>query len=338
MNDIAVISENLLDPETPLMSRTKSIIAIIYAKAAELLEEEYEEEQPEFAAWKLLTEEERSLANIESLSVDKQQASITYHNLIDFKVSEIAESLEQSLRSALAEIIMMRNRRLLRFQKLKGYASIKEAARKTIPASPTNSTERQLASFVNNHLDVVEQAGVSEEVAITVMSREPKFSVNAARAISRAKSDEDLGEEERLERVRDIMETAATTQYASDIRRQFLNGHYQIARDQITVGGVQYVTFIPINEDERMILDRRTKDISVPWGNPQPILAETQAARTRQETLNDVRIAIAILEASPASLLSDFEGRLSCDPQEILDFFISFEFVTKTDDYYILTR
>jgi predicted DNA-binding protein YlxM (UPF0122 family) len=338
MNDIAVISENLLDPETPLMNRTASIIAIIYSKAVELLEEEYKDEQPEFAPWKLLSEEERSLESIESLSVDKQRASIVYHNLIDFKVSEIAESLEQSLRSALSEIIMMRNRRLLRFQELKGYQNIKDAARKTIPASPTNSTERQLVAFVNKHLDTVEQAGVPEEVTITVMSREPKFSINAARAISRTRSSEELDEGEKLERVRDIMETAATAQYASDIRREFLNGHYQIARDQITVDGVQYVTFIPANEDEYLVLDKRTKDISVPWGNAQPILAETQAARTRHETLNDIKIVIAILESSPASLLSDFAGRTMSDAQELLNFFISIGLVKESGEYYSLTK
>jgi hypothetical protein len=88
----------------------------------------------------------------------------------------------------------------------------------------------------------------------------------------------------------------------------------QIARDVIKVGDDTLVTFICRDEHEFSTLDRKTEGISVEYGNAQPILAESQAARTRIELLEHIKIVWSIYQ-SGAELTE--EERATYAPQDI---------------------
>lgn len=337
----SIVGLSALDPNVPLLERTRNWIGILYAKAEDLVWREYEDENPEFARWKVLTPEERKADALESLDREKRDWSIIYHNLVAEKALEIADGLTEAIRASVTAIIKNQQRQMLRYQKINGYDKVKEVAKKTIQL-PSGSAGRQIEAFINTHMDDVENAGVSEETTLTLLSRPDKYVINTARAVSRAKS-ADLEEEERNERIKEIVEYAAEeAEHASDIQHKYLNGHYQIARDIVSIEGQQYVTFAPASEDEFLILKKRTDDISVQYGNANPLLYEIQSEKTayetRDETIRDFKVVIAVLQSILEMTIEEGRKHVASLPVDILDALVQMELVSKTgEDYYLTT-
>lgn len=304
MNEIAQVGQLpiVFNPHTPLSQRTEAWIIELYTNAQVLVEMEYAEELPELAPWKLLSDKERQVDAVEYLRGQKRDWNIQFQNIIDSKALEIADGLTEAIRTAVANIITSRKRKRLRWQKLKGIENVKQAARETI-ILPDGSAGRQISSLIENHLDDVEAAGVDESTIMELLSRPDKFLINTARAISRTKKDISLTENEKRDKVREIVEYAADTDRASNIRREFINGTcLQIPRDVVVIDGDTLVTFLCRDEQEFSTLDRKTETISAMWGNAQPILHKTQAARTRRETILKMCLVISILQAGDFTL------------------------------------
>lgn len=328
---------SVLNPNVSLVQRTEDWIVRFYNEAIVLVEQEYAEERPELAPWKLLTEEERQADSVGDLDSERRDWNIQYQNLVDAKALEIASGVTEAVRAAMANIISMRKRKRLRWQNL-DYKNIKRITKETLQLPP-GSAGRQIASFIDNHLDLVEAAGVEPETTLTVLSKEDAFSIASSRAISRTQKMAEAGEideGERVERIQGIMELAASTDKASNVRREYINGNQmQIARDIITLGdGTTLVTFICRDEHEFSTLDRKTEGISAEYGNTQPILNETEAERVRISVLKNVRLAVSIVQASPATSFNEVSQYVE-NAQEILDMLIECDLVVYNGEWYI---
>ena len=329
---------NTLNPSIPLVKRTEDWSVRLYNEAVVLVEQEYAEELPELAPWKLLTEEERLADSVGDLDSERRDWNIQYQTLIDEKALEIASGVTEALRAAMANIISMRKRKRLRWQKLDTYTKVKKVAKETLQL-PAGSAGRQIASFIDNHLDLVEAAGVEPEQTLTVLSKEDAFAIAASRAISRTQKmalDGEIEEPERVERIQGIMELAATTDKASNVRREYINGNkMRIARDIVTLGdGTTLVTFVCLDEHEFSTLDRKTEGISAEYGNAQPILAETQAERTRLGVLAAFQTLWVMLQAEPITLLT--AEQYVTHAQIILDTMIDCELIKENKGVYEL--
>ncbi|MHA2263575.1 MAG: hypothetical protein ACXAEN_14360 [Candidatus Thorarchaeota archaeon] len=329
---------NTLNPSIPLVRRTEDWIVRLYNEAVVLVEQEYADEIPELAPWKLLTEDERLADSVGDLDSERRDWNIQYQTLIDEKALEIASGVTEALRAAMANIISMRKRKRLRWQKLDTYSKVKKVAKETLEL-PAGSAGRQIASFIDNHLDLVEAAGVEPEKTLTVLSKEDAFAIAASRAISRTQKMKAVGEieeDERIERIQGIMELAATTDKASNVRRMYINGNkMRIARDTMTLhDGTTLVTFVCVDEHEFSTLDRKTESISAEYGNANPVLVETHGERIRIALMDGLIRLWAMLQAEPVTLKTAVE--YVAHAGEILAALEQCGLVKETDDTYEL--
>lgn len=337
-NNIILLDNDtdVFDPNTSLVSRTKNWVALLYGKAEQLVWEEYKDEPPELAMWKSLTSEERKASSLDFLDHQKRDFSIVYHNLVAEKALQIADGLTEAIRASVTQIIKNQQRQMLRYQKLSGYDSVKVVAKKTLHL-PSGSAGRQIEAFINTHLDDVEEAGVPEETTLTLLSRPDKFVINAARAVSRVKASE-LPEKEKKEKIREVVKySAEEAEHASDIQHEYLNGHYQIERDIVTISNIQYVTFSPKTEDEFLILKKRTDDISVQFGNVTPLLYEVRSEKTRDETIRDFKIAIAVMRSVGNMPLEEAREHIEKLPRDVLEALEEMELVIQNGEDWVLT-
>ena len=333
-----IVSINMLDPDSPLVKRTEDWIVRLYNEAVVLVEQEYAEELPELAPWKLLTEEERLADSVGQLGAEKRDWNIQYQTLVDEKALEVASGVTEALRAAMANIISMRKRKRLRWQKL-DYRGVKRVAKETLEL-PAGSAGRQIASFIDNHLDLVEAAGVEPEQTLTVLSKEDAFAIAASRAISRTQKMAIAGEIEeleRIERIQGIMELAATTDRASNIRRAYINGNkMRIARDVVTLhDGTVLVTFVCVDEHEYSTLDRKTEGISAEYGNAQPILRETAGERAQIEILSNVKTVIVMLQCG-TPLTMELATSYARNAKEVIETLIECDLVKENEGIYEL--
>jgi len=320
-----LITVNTLDPTLSLEKRTGNWVATLYNQAVILVEREHDGDSPEQAPWKLLSEEEKLVDAVEGLDRERRQWNIQYQNLVDEKALEIASGTIDSVRAAMANIIANRKRKRLRWQNLE-YSQVKKVVKETLNLPP-GSQGRQMASFIDNHLDLVEEAGVPATQVLTVLSKEDAFTIAASRAISRTQKmaeSEEITEEERVERIQGIMELACTAPHASDVRKTYINGNkMKIPRDVITLDDeTTLVTFVCAGEHEYSTLDRKTESISVQYGNANPILSETQHKRSRIKTIEDLNIIIGILHSRAELTCEQIQEYVSQNPRDILDMLV----------------
>lgn len=331
MNEIT--TRNVLLPGLSLEARTEQWIEILYQKAVEQIEIEYAGEPAELAPWKILTHEQRAVDAIDSLDLELKQYNIQYQDLVDKKALDIAGEQSEAIRGAISAIIAQNKRKRLRWAKIQGYNGIKRKAKAVIQLPP-GSAGRQINSFIENHLDMMDEAGVPESEALAILAKPDKHVLVTSRAISRVARQHKAGEisaAEKQGQIRQIADYAANAEKASDIRREFINGHggVKIPRDVVTLpDGTTLVTYVIDDEQQYSTLERKTESLNVPYGNALPILAESQAQRSRIDTLEDIKIILAILSSGDGNTTEEISKFTKGLPVDILQALRDAEMVT----------
>ena len=148
----------------------------------------------------------------------------------------------------------------------------------------------------------------------------------------------EIEEEGRIERICSIMELAATTDKASNVRRAYINGNQmRIARDVVTLeDGTVLVTFICIDEHEFSTLDRKTEGISSAYGNTLPILSETKNERAQIQLLADLQVLWAIFQSGPFTMKTAKQYTLTAE--EIIRALLECGALKQSEDVYTLER
>lgn len=196
----------------------------------------------------------------------KKFEAVLYQRLYEQTCADI-----ERLRRVLGALVERRERRAMAWLRVSNYADLKHAARAIVPIAD-NSTGRQIESFVKNYLPVLDDAGIDPADVGDVLSREDKFITITARAISRVVKS-GLSPEEAGDKIREIVNDAATMPSAAELGRKHLNGHITILCDRVMLrDGTQVVVFVCRDGDEAATLSKHTAKIEAQWGNLEPAL------------------------------------------------------------------
>jgi hypothetical protein len=250
--------------------------------------------------------------NPDNLREDEQQAIKLFDETMhEYCIEQWTQQVELA-RRYLALVVESKERRALAWLNLKSIDEIAQAGLQIADSMPESGTKRQIQSFYRNHLPALDRAGIDMQDVNALMAEPDKTIFETSRAISRVEKS-DLTEPERNDKIQEIVNDAITIP-AADLRRKWINGQVHVPRDEYYCQRekTKLITFVcdEHNPEQESTIRRLTDDISDIYGNALPIIDSVKDERIKHDVLQQLTIALAIIQSKDLDALSTVDKQI----------------------------